>query len=136
MTWSFYLQLYLATLAAFLVIDLTWLGWVARGFYRRQIGFLLSPSPNWPAAILFYLLFVVGLIIFAIGPGLQAGSLGRALRLGALFGLLTYATYDLSNLATLKDWPLLVTVVDMIWGVVLSTAVAGVGFMAGVWLQS
>lgn len=136
MTWSFYLKLYLITLAAFLVVDLTWLGLVARGFYRRQIGFLLSPSPNWPAAILFYLLFVAGLIIFAVGPGLQAGSLGRALRLGALFGLMTYATYDLTNLATVKDWPLTVTLVDMLWGVVLSTLVTWAGYTAGAWLQS
>lgn len=134
MTASFYVKLYLATLVAFFLIDMVWLGLVARGFYRKQLGFLLSPSPNWAAAILFYLLFIAGIIIFAAVPGLQAGSLGKALLLGALFGLLSYATYDLTNLATIKDWPLIVTVVDMIWGTVLATLVTWISFLAGRWL--
>ncbi|HEY5668520.1 MAG TPA: DUF2177 family protein, partial [Anaerolineales bacterium] len=115
MTLSYYIKLYISALAAFLLIDAIWLGLVARGFYRKYLGFLLSPTPNWAAAIIFYLLFIVGLVVFAIAPGLQAGSLGKALLLGALFGLLTYATYDLTNLATIKDWPLIVTVVDLVW---------------------
>jgi uncharacterized membrane protein len=131
---SFYIKLYLATLAAFLAVDMLWLGLVARGFYRAQIGFLLSPSPNWVAAFVFYLLFVGGLLYFAILPGLQAGSLSKALLHGALFGLLTYATYDLTNLATLKDWPLTVTIVDILWGVVLSTLVTWAGYGVGRWL--
>jgi uncharacterized membrane protein len=130
----FYVKLYLLTLAAFLAIDLLWLGFVARNFYRKYLGFLLSPSPNWPAAIVFYLLFVAGLLIFAVVPGLQAGSLGRALLLGALFGFFTYATYDLTNLATIKDWPLTITLVDLAWGVTLSTLVSWAGFLAGRWL--
>jgi len=134
MTFSFYIKLYLATLVAFFLIDMVWLGFVARGFYRKAIGFLLSPSPNWAAAILFYLLFVGGILIFAVVPGLQAESLRKALLQGALFGLLTYATYDLTNLATIKDWPLNVTVVDMIWGTVLATSVTWVSFLVGRWL--
>jgi uncharacterized membrane protein len=134
MTISFYIKLYLATFAAFLAIDMVWLGLVARSFYRKQIGFLLSPNPNWVAAIVFYLLFVAGLLAFAILPGLQAGSLSRALLLGAFFGLVTYATYDLTNLATLKNWPLLVTGVDMLWGTVLATLVTWCGFILGRWL--
>jgi len=131
---SFYIKLYVATLAAFLLIDMLWLGVVARGLYRKYLGFLLGPSTNWTAAIVFYLLFVVGLLVFAILPGLQAGSLGKALLLGALFGLLTYATYDLTNLATLKDWPLTITIVDMAWGTLLATLVSWVGFLAGRWM--
>ncbi len=134
MTLSYYIKLYISALAAFLLIDAIWLGLVARGFYRKYLGFLLSPTPNWAAAIIFYLLFIVGLVVFAIAPGLQAASLGKALLLGALFGLLTYATYDLTNLATIKDWPLIVTVVDLVWGVILSSSVTWVAFQVGRWL--
>ena len=134
MTLFYYVKLYLASLAAFFVIDMLWLGLVARGFYRKQLGFLLSPNVNWVAAIIFYLLFVAGLLVFAVVPGLQAGSIKKGLLLGALFGLLTYATYDLTNLATIKGWPLLVTLVDMVWGVLLATSVSYVAFLAGRWL--
>jgi len=130
----FYLKLYLCTLVGFLAIDAVWLTVVARGFYRRQLGFLLSDQPQWWAAIIFYLLFVVGLLVFAIAPGLQAGSLRKVLLLGAFFGLVTYATYDLTNLATVKNWPWLVTLVDMAWGTVLAAAVSGIGYFAGRWL--
>jgi uncharacterized membrane protein len=130
----FYIKLYLLTLVAFFAIDMVWLGLVARGFYRQHLGYLLAPNPNWAAAILFYLLFVAGLLIFAVLPGLQAGSLSKALLLGALLGLLTYATYDLTNMATIKDWPLIVTIVDMAWGVVLASLVTCAGFLIGRWL--
>ena len=108
----YYLKLYVSTLIAFSAIDMVWLVVVARGFYRKQLGVLLSDQPNWWAAIAFYLLFVAGLLVFAIFPGLQAGSLRRTLLLGSFFGLITYATYDLTNLATVKNWPLLLTLVD------------------------
>ena len=130
----FYLKLYLCTLAGFLAIDAVWLTVVARGFYRRQLDFLLSDQPNWWAAIIFYLLFVVGLLVFAIVPGLQAGSLRKVLLLGAFFGLVTYATYDLTNHATVKNWPWIVTVVDLCWGAVLSASVCCIGYLAGRWL--
>jgi len=131
---AYYLKLYLATFAAFLAIDLVWLGLVARTFYRKYLGFLMAPSPNWLAAILFYLLFIVGILVFAVLPGLETNSLKNTILRAALFGLVAYATYDLTNLATLKDWPLTVTVVDLIWGTVLSVAVSCVGFLAGKWL--
>ena len=134
MTLAFYLKLYLASLAAFLLIDMLWLGVVARGFYRQHLGFLLSPSPNWAAAIVFYLLFIAGLLVFAVLPGLKAGAPGKAIALGAFFGLVTYATYDLTNLATIKGWPLLVTAVDMLWGLILAAIVSYVGFVVGQWL--
>ncbi len=132
---AYYTKLYLSTLGAFFVIDMIWLGLVARGLYRKYLGFLLSPNPNWTAAILFYLLWVAGLLVFAVVPGLQAASSKKALLLGALFGLLTYATYDLTNQATVKDWPLLITVVDMIWGMTLAASVSTISFLIGSWLK-
>lgn len=132
---TFYLKLYFCTLVAFFAIDMIWLVLVARGFYHKHLGFLLRANPNWSAAVLFYLLFVFGLLVFAVVPGLEAGSTKKALILGALFGLITYATYDLTNLATLKDWPWVVTVVDMLWGGILASAVSYLGFLAGKWLQ-
>jgi uncharacterized membrane protein len=131
---AYYLKLYLITLAAFLSIDMLWLGLVARTLYRNYLGFLMAPKVNWLAAIIFYLLFVLGLLIFVVLPGVKENALGATLLRAALFGLITYATYDLTNLATLKDWPVFITVVDMAWGTVLSVAVGTIGFMAGKWL--
>jgi len=131
----YYLKLYLAMLAAFFAIDMVWLGLVARTFYRKHIGYLLAPNPNWLAAIIFYLLFVVGILVFVVSPGLEGKALRTVLVRAALFGLVTYATYDLTNLATVKDWPVLVTVVDLLWGTVLSVAVSYVGFVVGKWLS-
>ena len=131
---AYYLKLYLATLVAFFAIDIVWLTVVSRTFYRKHLGFLMAPNPNWLAAVIFYLLFIVGILVFAVLPGLEDNSLKTTLLRAALFGLITYATYDLTNLATLKDWPVLVTVVDMTWGTVLSVAVSYVGFLAGRWL--
>ena len=130
----YYLKLYLATLAAFFVIDMLWLGLIARTFYRKYLGSLMTSNVNWLAAFLFYLLFIVGILVFVVLPGLEAGSLRTTLIRAALFGLITYATYDLTNLATLKDWPLTVTIVDLIWGTVLSTLVSYVSFLIGRWL--
>lgn len=132
---TYYLKLYLCTLLAFFAIDMVWLGLVAKSFYKTHLGFLLRPDPNWTAAIVFYLLFIAGLLIFVIVPSLQAGSMKKVLVLGALFGLVTYATYDLTNLATVRDWPLIVTIVDLLWGGALATAVSYLGFLAGKWLQ-
>ena len=123
--------MYLITLAVFFLIDMVWLGVVAKGFYRRHLGSMLSPNINWAAAILFYLLFIVGLLVFVIKPALVGGEPLKALFLGALLGLISYATYDLSNLATLKDWPLVVTVVDLVWGSVLGGSVSFVSVVLG-----
>ena len=128
-----YLKVYLAAVVAFLAIDMVWLVIVARGFYRKHLGFLLADQPNWWAAGVFYLLFLAGLLVFAVVPGLQAGSLRRAVLLGGLFGLVTYATYDLTNHATVKGWPWIVTVVDMTWGTVLAASVSAVAYLAGRW---
>ena len=89
----------------------------------------MRPDINWTAAIIFYLLFILGLVFFVIAPAIEKNSLTHALLFGALFGLITYATYDLTNLATLKNWPILVSVVDMVWGVVLSASVATITYL-------
>ncbi len=115
---------YLVAIIAFLAIDMVWLGVVAKNFYQNQIGFLLKSDVNWAAAIIFYALFIGALMIFVILPAIEKESLIHALLYGALFGFITYATYDLTNLATLKDWPVLVTIVDLIWGSVLSASVS------------
>lgn len=119
-----FIKLYAIAFPVFLAIDMVWLGLVAKDFYRSQIGFLMKSEINWPAAILFYLLFVAGLVVFVIAPALEKRAWRHALLYGALFGLIAYATYDLTNLATLQGWPLLVTVVDMAWGAVLAASVS------------
>ena len=119
-----FLKLYFIALPIFFAVDMVWLGVAAKNFYAKHIGFLMKANVNWAAAILFYLLFIAGLVVFVVTPALDKGSWVRALLFGALFGLITYATYDLTNLATLKDWPLVVTVVDLIWGTVLAASVS------------
>jgi uncharacterized membrane protein len=119
-----FIKLFIIALPVFFVIDMVWLVLVAKKFYQEQIGFLMKPDINWFAAIIFYLLFIAGLIVFVISPAVEKHSWVHALLFGAFFGLITYATYDLTNLATLKDWPLLVTVVDLIWGSVLASAIS------------
>jgi uncharacterized membrane protein len=124
-----FIKLFIIALPVFFVIDMVWLVLVAKKFYQEQIGFLMRPDINWFAAIIFYLLFIAGLVIFVISPAVEKHSWVHALLFGALFGLITYATYDLTNLATLKDWPLLVTVVDLIWGTVLASAISVITYL-------
>jgi uncharacterized membrane protein len=119
-----FLKLYLIALPVFFAIDILWIGVIAKSFYFKQIGSLLKPDVNWAAAIIFYLLFIVGLVVFVIAPAVEKNSWMHALLFGALFGLVCYATYDLTNLALAKDWPLLVTIVDLIWGAVLASSVS------------
>jgi uncharacterized membrane protein len=123
-----FLKLYFIAFPVFFVIDMIWLGLVAKNFYSKQIGFLMKADVNWIAAIIFYLLFIVGLVVFVITPALEKHSWLNALLLGALFGLIAYATYDLTNLVTIKDWPLLVTIVDLIWGTVVAASVSVISF--------
>jgi len=124
-----FLKTYGIALGAFFIIDMFWLGLIAKNFYTEQIGFIMRPDVNWPAAIIFYLIFIVGIVVFVVQPALGKKSLAMAIGLGALFGFITYATYDLTNLATLKDWPLLVTVVDLAWGAFLAGSVSAVTFL-------
>jgi len=117
-------RIYFVTIPIFFIIDLIWLGVVARGFYQKHLGYLMRTPINWTAAIIFYLLFIIGIVFFAVRPALEVQSPMRALIYGALFGFFAYATYDLTNLATVKDWPVIVTIVDLVWGTVLCGAVA------------
>jgi uncharacterized membrane protein len=127
-----FLKLYFIALPVFFAIDMVWLGLVAKNFYAKHIGFLMTPNVNWIAAIIFYLLFIVGAVVFVITPALAQKSWMHALLFGVLFGLITYATYDLTNLATVKDWPLIVTIVDLIWGMTLSAAVSTITYLIAV----
>lgn len=121
---TMFIKLYLIALPVFFAIDMLWLGVISKGFYAKQLGYLMKPDINWLAAIIFYLLFIVGLVLFVVVPALEKHSWIHALLFGALFGLITYATYDLTNLATIRDWPLMVTLVDLAWGTVLSASVS------------
>lgn len=123
-----FLKLYFIALPVFFIVDMLWLGLVARGLYRNQIGFLLKSEFNWIAGVSFYLLFIAGLVFFVIDPALKQASWHSALLVGALFGLMTYATYDLTNLATIKDWPIFITFVDMAWGMVLAASVSTITY--------
>jgi len=126
-TWT-ELRNYAIVLAVFLLIDGLWLMVIAKNLYAEHLGYLMAEKPRLLAALLFYLLYVLGLLAFAVNPALAAGSFTKALLSGALFGLIAYATYDLTNLATVKDWPVLITVIDLIWGSFVSGATATVGY--------
>lgn len=117
------------TFVVFMAIDLIWLGFIAKNLYSKHLGFIMADQVNWGAAILFYILFIIGLLFFVISPALEKNSWTYALGAGALFGLLSYATYDLTNLATLKDWPIIITVIDMIWGTTLAALTSIVSFL-------
>jgi uncharacterized membrane protein len=125
------LKLYLVTFISFLAIDSLWLGLVAPRFYRSQIGFIMAENPNLVAAGIFYLLFIAGMLVFVVEPGVNGMPISQAVLRGAFFGLVTYSTYDLTNLATLAGWPILVTVVDMLWGTILCSLVTFVSVWAG-----
>ena len=133
MNMTYYFKLYAMTVPVFFAVDIIWLGVVAKSFYRNNLGFILSPKVNWPAAISFYLLYIVGILVFAVVPALQKESLSKALLWGCLYGFFTYATYDLTNMATIKNWPLKVVVVDVLWGVLLCSVVAGASFLLAKW---
>ena len=112
------------TFAIFIIVDLLWLGILAKPIYDKYLGDLLASPPNWSAAILFYALFIVGLIYFAITPALDGGSIADAAKNGALFGFFTYMTYELTNYAVIKDWPWQIVPIDIAWGAVLGLSVS------------
>ena len=130
----FYIKLYLLTVPIFFAVDILWLGVIARDFYRRQLGFILSPQVNWTAAIIFYLIYIGGILFFAVRPAIVHNSWGQAVVLGALFGFFTYATYDLTNLATIRQWPLIIVICDILWGVCLCALVSTLSFAIAKWL--
>lgn len=122
------LRNFVITFVVFMAIDLIWLGVIAKNLYSKYLGYIMTDKVNWGAALLFYVLFIIGLLFFVISPALDKNSWTYAIGDGALYGLLTYATYDLTNLATLKDWPITITVIDMIWGTTLATLTSTISF--------
>ena len=122
------IKVYIIALIAFCVIDGIWLGFVAKDLYAKEMGSLLAKDVNWYAAVAFYLLFLVGLVYFVINPGLDQSSIKQVIMAGALFGLITYATYDLTALAVVKGWPLKLTFIDLAWGTFLSTSVSTITY--------
>ena len=129
-----YVIVYGVSLAVFLVVDFIWLGWLARSYYHRQLGDLLSQRVNWTAAMAFYAIYIVGLMIFSITPAIHRSSLSQAIILGGLYGFFTYATYELTNYALIRDWPAALVPVDIAWGVVLCCIVSACGFTVSRWL--
>ena len=123
------LKQFFVALGSFLVVDGLWLTLIAKNFYNKHLGFLMSKNPNLLAAGLFYLIYVFAMVVLVVNPGLEKGSFWSTVLSGALFGLCCYATYDLTNLATVQNWPLIVTIVDLIWGTFLSATIAAISFL-------
>ncbi len=126
--------LYGITTIVFFAFDFVWLSTATSRLYKPMLGDLLAEKPLLGVAAVFYLVYVVGILVFAVMPGLQEGAVLGALWRGALFGFLAYATYDLSNLSTLRGWSWQISVIDMVWGTILNSVVAVAGFYAGRWL--
>ena len=121
---------YVVALATFVAADMAWLGVMARKFYRPILGDISLPDVNYVPAIVFYLVYPIGLLVFAVYPALKTGSMPSAIACGALFGFFTYATYDLTNQATLRNWTTTLTMVDMAWGTALGAITSAVSFLA------
>ena len=124
-----YLVAYALVAATFLVADLLWLGVVAKDYYQASLAPVLADRVNLGAALAFYLIYVLGIVIFAVHPAVESGSWRTALWLGGCLGFVAYATYDLTNLATLRDWPARLAMVDILWGVFVTALSATVGFL-------
>lgn len=126
---------YILTVPVFFAIDMVWLGVVAKNLYAKQLGSLMTDNINWGAAILFYLLYIFGIVYLAVLPGIDKDSLKTVIVNAAVFGGLAYATYDLTNLATLKNWPAAIVPIDIIWGIVLTTSVAVASYNIALWVK-
>jgi len=129
-----FIKLYFLALTIFLAIDSLWLLFISKSFYAKHLGFLMSKTPNLLAALIFYLIFIFGLLVLVLIPSLEKNSLSQAVIYAAIFGLCTYATYDLTNLATIQNWPLIITIVDLIWGTFISVAVSSLSFLISKWI--
>lgn len=121
---------YIIATVIFFCIDMLWLGLIAKNFYREKLGFIFNGEVRWGAAIVFYLIYIFGILFFAVSPALRDSSWKLALHNGALFGLMCYATYDLTNMATISQWPAIVVVVDIVWGIVLTGSVSILTYFA------
>ena len=129
-----YVSGYLATAFVMIALDMLWLGVIAKSMYQTAIGHLMAEKPNIPAALVFYTLYALGLQVFAVTPQSVDAAWARSVVMGALFGFFAYATYDLSNFATLRNWPIRLTIVDIIWGTVLSAVSVAAGRAALNWV--
>ncbi len=129
-----YLAAYAGTAVTMVALDMLWLGVIAKPLYRDGIGHLMAEQANVPVAVLFYALYTLGLVIFAVAPSAAGPSWGKTLATAALFGFFAYATYDLTNLATLKQWPLSLSLVDLAWGTTVSALAAAAGRAAMAWV--
>ncbi|MDD3186863.1 MAG: DUF2177 family protein [Bacilli bacterium] len=119
-----HIKMYIIALIIFLILDGIWLLLISKNLYSKEIGHLMADNANIFVALIFYLVFLVGLVYFVISPGIESGNVLKLITGAILFGFVTYATYDLTNLATLKAWPIKITIIDLIWGTFLSTAVS------------
>ncbi|MEM5473917.1 DUF2177 family protein [Hoeflea sp. AS60] len=129
-----FLKAWAGTAAFILVIDAVWLGLVAKGFYSRYLGDLMLDSPRLSIAALFYVMYSAAVVMLASAPAFRSGSLQDALLLGAILGFAAYGTYDITNLATLKNWPVVVSLVDMVWGTVITAGAAATGYWMLRWV--
>ncbi|HTA26785.1 MAG TPA: DUF2177 family protein [Bacteroidia bacterium] len=121
---------YFIALITFFAIDMVWLGVVSKNYYKQKLGFILSPNPNWAAAIFFYLIYIGGILFFAINPGLKEMNWQTALINGVVFGAMCYTTYDLTNMATIAKWPIEIVIIDIIWGMVITGSVSVITYFA------
>jgi uncharacterized membrane protein len=126
--------IYILTAVVFFSIDMLWLGFLAKDLYNKYLSNFMSDKINWTAAIIFYFIFILGIFYFCVFPAIEKNSLTKAIQNGLLFGLITYATYDLTNLATLKNWPLPIVFIDILWGMALTMLVSISGFLITKWL--
>lgn len=130
-----YFYLYILTFVVFLLIDFIWLKFVATGLYSSKIGHLMATNAKLIPAILFYAIYVVGVVVLVVLPGYEAKNMWKAILFGALFGMISYSTYDLTNLATLKDWPVSITLIDIAWGTLVTTITSLSGYFIATLLK-
>ncbi len=123
------LKVYGITVVVFFLVDIVWLGFISKNLYQKYLGDFMAPKVNWTAAIIFYFIFIAGLVFFAINPAIEKESLKYAILVGGFFGFIAYSTYDLTNLSTLKDWPVNITIIDITWGTFLNAATSGITFL-------
>ncbi len=121
--------IYLCAFLVFIVIDLIWLGFIAKSFYRHQLSNLMAEKVKWIPALIFYLVYTIGVLYLVVLPASDKSSLSQALLMGALLGFVSYSTYDLSNMATIRDWPVKVVFADIVWGTILTAIVSLISYL-------
>ena len=130
-----YIAAYIASGVAFAAVDFVWLSTMTNRLYKPVLGPILAPKPDMVAAVLFYVIFIGGIVFFAIAPALKEGAWTRAALNGAVLGFVAYATYDLTNQATLSIWQTKLTVLDLCWGTFLTTVAATAGYFGSRWAE-